>query len=239
MGSSNFACSCFGPETFCGTLVPPYPEPQWWIPDAIVLGIKTEQSAHGMDVEVLETLMGEPQVGEIIRVWGDCGLLCRHYPGAWQNGDTVVWALKYTDLAGNGACGTSLEQEGEYMLSICGTYFLNYSNGMVSGPIAEGVELLPYDEFGQFISTCMAMALPAELGLGKVTAWCDGNHIILQPLGEDALAYELYDLQGRMITQGRTSVSTTYIPVGTLSAGIHVLKVSTGRHSETLRIPVP
>ena len=125
------ACSCFGPQTFCGTLDPPYEppmDPAWWIPDAIVLGVKVASVAHGMDVELVTVFAGEAQVGDTVRVWGDTGLLCRMYADSWGVGDTVVWGLRWTDMAGG-----PLEQEGDYLISVCGTYWLEYQNG--SSPV--------------------------------------------------------------------------------------------------------
>ncbi len=73
------ACSCFGPQSFCGTLDPPYEQPEWWIPDAVVLGVKLSSMAHGMDVLILNSFSGELHPGDTVTVWGDTGNLCRWY----------------------------------------------------------------------------------------------------------------------------------------------------------------
>ncbi|MBL8011313.1 MAG: hypothetical protein JNJ64_11975, partial [Flavobacteriales bacterium] len=101
----SLACSCFGPQTFCGTLAPPYPEPQWWVPDNIILAVKENSVAYGADVRVIQTFSGALQPGAVVRVWGDCGLLCRHYVDGVPDGDTVLWAIQDCDLSGNGSCG--------------------------------------------------------------------------------------------------------------------------------------
>lgn len=236
-----FACSCFGPQTFCGTLDPPYEEPQWWIPDAIILGVKTAQADHGMDMEVVETLSGEPVPGEILRVWGDCGLLCRIYPSAWEIGDTVVWALKYTDLSGNGSCGTSLEQEGDYMISICGTYVLSYENGIVSGPIAEGVNAMPFDDLGTFITSCLAMAVKNRSEEPAIEVFITDGTLIAELKGPKSgtMRHQLLDAQGKLVAEGTTQGDRARIPISDHATGIHFLRISSGRHNKTLRVPIP
>ncbi len=240
----TYACSCFGPQTFCGTLnpqPPEFPNPAWWMPDAIILGVKVGQAAHGMDVQVVQTLQGQPQPEEIIRVWGDCGLLCRMYPDTWSVGDTVIWALRYTDLMGNGLCGNNLEQEGEYMISICGTYYLDYANGMVTGAIADEVTALPYPDFVQYISTCGATTLPEAPIAPEVLVTIDNGMLQVQynVVSHGYLEHRLHDLQGRIISEGRTHADRASIPIGGLATGIHILQVSDGRHSRTLRVLIP
>ena len=46
--TSAMACSCFGPNTFCGVLNPPYEEPQWWLPDAVVMVVPIQQYHYGL-----------------------------------------------------------------------------------------------------------------------------------------------------------------------------------------------
>lgn len=240
----SLACSCFGPQTFCGTLdpqPPEFPEPQWWVPDAIVLAVKVSEEAHGMDVRILETISGDPQPGEIIRVWGDCGLLCRHYPGSWADGDTVVWALKFTDLMGNGLCGTSLEQEGEYMISICGTYFLNYNNGTVTGPIADDVNELPYSALAQFISTCLAMEVPENLNELPIITRITGQWLIAgsEAFNGERIEHWLFDAHGKLITEGNSNGDQVIIPIADLATGIHLLRIKYGIRSRSIRVLIP
>jgi hypothetical protein len=238
--SAIFACSCFGPETFCGTLDPPYPEPQWWIPDAIVLGVKTAQSDHGMDVEVIEPIAGAPQAGEILRVWGDCGLLCRIYPDAWEIGDTVIWAFKYTDLAGNALCGTSLEQEGDLMISACGVYYLSYQNGSVSGPIDQGITQLPYEDFLQYIVTCGATGMIEVAEEPMVEAILTGEQLNVRVNGfRKDTEYHLADMQGAMVANGPIVSDLTAIPIGRQSTGVYLLRISDGHHRKTIRVFLP
>ncbi|MCB0764257.1 MAG: hypothetical protein KDB84_06105 [Flavobacteriales bacterium] len=155
---SAAACSCFGPTTFCGTLDPPYPEPQWWIPSDVVMAVVSGQEAYGVDVRIIRVFAGPAQVESTVRVWGDCGALCRLYVTGTAVGDTVVWALQPSDLFGNSICGTELEAEGDYQLSVCGIYALAYASGHVSGPITtEGTtETMDLDALHQLIQGCLS-----------------------------------------------------------------------------------
>jgi hypothetical protein len=154
------ACSCFGPQTFCQTLDPPYTDwdPAWWIPSDIIMAVKVVGVEYGADMKVVQTFSGTLHPEEMIRVWGDCGLLCRHYVDGVADGDTVIWALRPCDLSGNGSCGTSFEQEGDYQLSVCGIYWLGYDNGIVSGPLTvEGAEeSMTLGEFAALVDGCLS-----------------------------------------------------------------------------------
>ena len=106
----TLACSCFGPQTFCETLnpqPPEFPEPQWWIPTDIILAVRVSDYEYSANVRVVQVFRGDLQPDQEIRVWGDCGLLCRHYVSGGTIGDTVLWAIQHCDLSGNGSCGTS------------------------------------------------------------------------------------------------------------------------------------
>ncbi len=150
------ACSCFGPQTFCGTLDPPYPQPEWWIPDAVVLGVKLSSIAHGMDILVLNSYAGQLHEGDTVRVWGDTGNLCRVYANTWSIGDTVVWGIRHTDQAGG-----ALEQPEDYLISVCGVYWLAYANGEVSGPITveDGNEVMTMEQFEVLVTGCLTTGI--------------------------------------------------------------------------------
>ena len=198
----GLACSCFGPQTFCETMDPPYAEPQWWVPDNIILAVKENSVAYGVDVRVLQTFSGTLQPGAVVRVWGDCGLLCRHYVDGVPNGDTVLWAIQDCDLMGNGSCGTSLEAPTDHHLSICGVYWLNYTNGVVSGPLltAGATESMTLAEFDSFVDGCLATSVPggAAQEEGDLLIQGDRLHLIGGPdLGGAEL--RAWDLTGRSL----------------------------------------
>jgi hypothetical protein len=150
--SHTSACDCFGPDNFCETISPTAFTP----PDAVVLAVKQSDVAHGMTVEIVQSFSGPLTVGQTVTVWGDCGALCRLYPGTWNIGDTVVFALLETDFMGNLICSTTLEQPGDYMISICGQYWLSYSGGSVSGPIypGGGTSVLSMTAFAAMVEQC-------------------------------------------------------------------------------------
>jgi len=159
------ACSCFGPDTFCSTLAPPYPQPEWWLPDAVVMAVVVGEEAYGVDVRIVRSYFGEVQHEEVIRVWGDCGALCRQYVTGWVAGDTVLWAIQHSDLSGNVICGTELEAPSDYQLSVCGVYSLDYANGAVSGRITKPTqEEMSIDAFEQLVNDCLSTGIEEAQG---------------------------------------------------------------------------
>ncbi|MBK9534239.1 MAG: T9SS type A sorting domain-containing protein [Flavobacteriales bacterium] len=151
--ASTLACSCFGPQTFCETIDPAFSG----VPDAIVLAVKLGNVEYGADMKVIRSFSGTLQDDQEVRVWGDCGALCRWYVDGFAVGDTVVWGIHQTDLSGNVICGTSFEQPSDFHLSICGIYWLGYENGVVTGPLttAFASESLPESEFALFVNGCL------------------------------------------------------------------------------------
>ncbi len=229
-----FACSCFGPQTFCGTLYPQppqFPDPQWWVPSDIIMAIKVNSVEYGADMKVVQIFSGTLQPEQVIRVWGDCGLLCRHYVDGLANGDTVIWALQHCDLSGNGSCGTSFEQAGDYQLSVCGIYWLGYENGVVSGPLfTEGAnETVTLAEFAGLVNGCLATAVAGN-GADDELIVRDGDGGPWLSLPTPA-RYELtvLDAAGRV----RLSRSWDGMPVQVrgLNAGAFVVRVRQGERS--------
>lgn len=201
-----FACSCFGPQTFCETLdpqPPQFPEPEWWIPSDIIMAVKINGIEYGADMKVVQTFAGDLQAEQVIRVWGDCGLLCRHYVNGVDDGDTVIWALQHCDLSGNGSCGTSFEQAGDYQLSVCGIYWLNYGNGIVSGPLftAGANESVPLGEFASMVGGCLSTGVSPKQDRDPLSVrYADGTPILELNDGASAVAdVDLYDPQGRLV----------------------------------------
>jgi len=192
--SSSLACSCYGPQTFCGVLHPPYPNPEWWIPDAVVLGVKLGDIAHGMDVKVVTVFSGSVQENDTLRVWGDTGLNCRVYAETWAAGDTVVWALQWTDFAGG-----SMEQEGDYLISVCGTYWLEYANGIVSGALLEEgvIESVPIDQFVAFVAGCLTTTVAEGAGEDPLIVRADGGALWLSMITRQRAQLSIVDALGR------------------------------------------
>ena len=214
------ACSCFGPPTFCGTLDPPYPNPEWWIPDVVVLGVKLGVLAHGMDVHILQSFSGPVQVDDTIRVWGDTGLLCRMYCDAWEVGDTVIWGFRITDQLGG-----TLEQSDDYLISVCGTYWLDYTAGVVSGPIiSEGIDTMTLTEFGTLVNGCLSTGIQEEHSADVLTVRYKGGVPVIALSGVQGQAQlDVWDASGRCVhSQGWDGMQ---MPLEGLGTGAYLVRV--------------
>lgn len=121
----SFCCSCNGTPDFCESAQ----NALYNVPGAIMIKCKILNfQAHGMSVEVLDQYLGEGN-NDTVKIWGDNGFLCRWYVDQlFAVGDTAI----ITALPTNGG-GGSLEAPEDYMLWVCGTYFMFYKNGFVSG----------------------------------------------------------------------------------------------------------
>lgn len=220
--SSAWACSCvFIPPTFCETMGPD------WIgaPDLIVLAVKLNDVYHGMDVEVAQTITGTAQPGDVLRVWGDNGNSCRVYTNTWAVGDTVLLALFPTDLMGN-FFGPDLEQPGERMIFNCGQYYLNYSQGMLQGPVAPGLAQLPLSELPTFLQGCLTTALPTEVAPSAFRVEHIGDQLIVHPpAAARHITLQVLDLQGRTVVDQRAAGKPMTVNVGELPSACYVLRL--------------
>lgn len=197
-------CSCFGPDTFCGVLNPPFVQPEWWLPDAVVMVVPVLHEHYGMDVAVLQVLQGAVNA-DTVRVWGDNGALCRLYTG-WAIGDTIILGLHHCDLAGNGIQNPEyppdLERPEDYMISACGVYMLDYAGGMVLGRIDSSMaQEMTLTDFVETIGQCaLANTVPEEPGIDALVVRTCRNGIKLEWTGPGSPAgLTLFDLQGRAI----------------------------------------
>ncbi len=193
------ACDCAMelPATLCETM-----DPDWAEPDIVVLGVKLEQIFYGMRVRLLQVFDGNATEGDTITVWGDNGALCRWYTGTWAVGDTVVWALHNTDFLGNEISGgfpPDLEQPGDYHISACGTYWLDYVNGNVVGGIAPGVTGVPIGEFWPTISACMNTGVESLQEPAFLLVWTTNDGVQLQLAVPAEVRLTLIDAQGRAV----------------------------------------
>jgi hypothetical protein len=226
--SAVLACSCFGPESFCETLDPPFPNPEWWIPDEVVLAVKLGEFQYGMDVKIIGSFSGTLQPDDTVRVWGDCGLLCRHYVSTWADGDTVVWGFRVTDLAGNSGCGTSYEQPADYMISICGVYYLDYSNGIVSGPITSNVtESMTIDQFGQLVDGCLSTGMTEVEEEPQLSVRYDLEGPVLEWSGPSAaIELTITSVQGQTIR--KMTWNGNALRIEGLAAGTYLVRTRIG-----------
>lgn len=193
------ACDCAMelPSTLCETL-----DPDWAEPDVVVLGVKVQEVFYGMRVRLLQVFDGTAVEGDTITVWGDNGALCRWYTGTWAVGDTVVWALNNTDFLGNEITAgfpPDLEQPGDYHISACGTYWLDYVNGNVVGGIVPGVTSVPIGEFWPTISACMATGVESLVEPAFLLVRTTTEAVQLQLANPAEVRLTLIDAQGRAV----------------------------------------
>lgn len=222
------ACSCFGPNTFCGTLDPPYEEPEWWIPDAVVLAVPLETYYYGTDVVIIQIFQGEVN-NDTVRVWGDNGALCRLYAG-WAPGDTLIMGIDRTDLAGNTIMNPEypegLEQPEDYMISGCGVYSLDYTNGRVSGWItAPTMQDFSLEEFEAEITACaLSNGVEQLVTVDPLVVRTVSGTPVLELRNCAAPVYlSVSDMQGRCILRRRWDGSS--LALDGMASGTYVAEV--------------
>ncbi len=227
-------CSIELPGSFCETM-----DPQWLEPDIVVLGVKIDEVYYGMHVRVLQVFDGAVSEGDTITVWGDNGALCRWYVGNWSVGDTAIWGFNDTDFLGNEITSgfpPDLEQPGDYHISFCGTYWLPYANGMVSGGIAPGVSSAPIEEFWPAVTACIGTTIHENTtpeGL-RVQGSSAGPVISLLALG--AVRLQVTDASGRNVLTG----SWDGLPlVLDPAAGVYIIQVHGPRGSIWRKVAIP
>lgn len=235
--ATGSACSCFGPSTFCETLnaqPPQFPDPSWWTPDHVVLGVKLATVEYGVDLKIVQDFSGDLQADETIRVWGDCGFLCRMYNTGVADGDTVVWGIHHCDMSGNGGCGPSLEEAGHYQLSVCGVYWLGYANGLISGPLyTEGAtETIGLEDFAALINGCLSTSVEEPIAPEASVRCIDGD-LIVTTSGPWSAIKEVWvtDMVGRVLHEARfTGVRGTLVLPRRIT-GAMLVRVSDGQRA--------
>ena len=236
------ACSCFGPSTFCETLnpqPPQFPEPQWWVPNHIIMGVKLATVQYGVDLKVVHDYSGDLQSDEVIRVWGDCGLLCRMYNTGVADGDTVLWAIQHCDLSGNFSCGMSIEEAGHYQLSVCGVYWLDYAQGVISGPLyTKGAsETISVEDFADLVNGCLSTGIEVPIA-PEASIRCIDDQLSVTATGAWNASKEvcITDLSGRVLheTRFRGAQGTMLLP--RRINGLALVRVSDGQRTVALKV---
>lgn len=127
----GWACNCTGPLDFC--------EVAQNENLTLILGKKTAQVEHGMDVEVLHVIRGNENRSKI-RVWGDVGHLCRLYTSGFEIGETFIFALGKIDWNAppDGSDWQLLEKVDDYTISVCGLYYTSCDDSV--NPYTQEVE---------------------------------------------------------------------------------------------------
>jgi hypothetical protein len=158
------------------------------------------------------------------------------YADSWEVGDTVVWGFRFTDQLGG-----AMEQPGDYLISICGTYWLEFENGMVSGPIvSEEPTSIPLEDFATLVDGCLTTgigAVQAEQGL--VAQYIDGA-IRIRTTGAWAAAKELVitDARGRSLVSEQLTGDQRAIPWQRGSPAVLVVLLSDGRRTVVQKVLV-
>ena len=235
--TSGNSCSCFGPSTFCETLNPPYAppiDPAWWIPDHIIMGVKLASVEYGVDLKVVHDFSGDLPSDEVVRIWGDCGLLCRMYNTGVADGDTVLWAIQHCDLSGNMSCGISVEQESHYQLSGCGVYWLDYAQGVISGPLytAGANETISLEDFPKLVTGCLTTGVE-EPAVPEVSIRCSDDEMMITTTGDWSDAKEVYitDVAGRVVHEARFRGAQGTMLLPRKMNGMLLVRVSDGKHT--------
>jgi hypothetical protein len=233
------ACDCYGPQTFCGVQAPPPPFWEYAPPDHIILGVKLQEVDYGMDVLVLQSFSGSI-TADTVRVWGDCGLLCRVFVNTWADGDTLVLGLQDTDFSGNVLCGTALEQPGDYQISFCGQQWLSFVNGLVTGPIlTEGaVENMTIPQFTAVLGGCLSTGIDDPADVGHLTlSGAPGSIALAWESAGEELELRVFDARGALIASRPWSGEPLRIPVAT--SGVYIARVRHGSRITHGRAVVP
>lgn len=234
-GSRACDCAMELPGTLCETM-----DPAWIEPDIVVLGVKIDEVYYGMHVRILQVFQGTVAEGDTITVWGDNGALCRWYVGTWTVGDTVVWGFNNTDFLGNEITAgfpPDLEQPGDYHISYCGTYWLGYADGVVTGGIAPGVSSSPIGEFWAAVSACLSTgALEQVIEPSFMSISLIPGGVRLSATRQTAMHLEVMDTRGRSLV--RRDWNGGPMAIDGLRTGAYLVRVSRGEERWTRRFVV-
>lgn len=220
--SFSIACSCSGPNDFCTTI-------NNQGSDLIIKGVKVSRIFHGMKVKVLEMLSGS-ESNDTIMVWGDDGALCRVYTDNFSVSDTFILALYHTDFAHNLMSGDSIEQPGDYHLSVCGMYFLNVVNDSVVGYISDTINRqITYMDFKTNMCTITSTLntihqQPEDIEIYP-NPFIFKTTLKIKNKKNDHIKLTLFTITGKVIRQIETDKDEITIEKGELSHGIYFYQV--------------
>lgn len=232
------ACDCFGNDSYCATL-----DPSWFVnPVSTVLAVKLTDYYYGITVKVVQVIGGQQLPDDTLTVWGDNGALCRIYLNGFAIGDTVVFGLNECDLWGNTITAgfpPDLEQPGDYMVSVCGVYWLNYDNGLVTGAItSSGLQMMSLEEFTATVVACSTASRiePVVRGLPFVVSRVDDGIVIEGSGITGAADLWLIDAQGR--TALRRSWDGSVIRLANMVPGCYLVRVRSGNRDGTQKVSI-
>jgi len=233
------ACDCFGNESYCETL-----SPNWYVnPVATALVVKLSNYHYGITVKVVQVIGSGSLNNDTLTVWGDNGALCRVSLGGFPVGDTLVLGLNQCDLWGNEIYNSQyppdLEQPGDYMVSVCGIYWLNFENGHVIGPItAPVVQSMTVEEFAEVVQNCsVANGVVEPTGVDPlVVRYVDGTPELELPGPSGHVELLIIDPCGRMVI--RRTWNGQRLRITNVAAGLYTAQVSLGGERWTRKLLV-
>ncbi len=220
-----WACSCFPvAESFCETVVEDNSL------DLVVKAVKTADVYYGMEVEIVEVLLGE-ETRTNITVWGDNGALCRVFTEDFEIGEALYLALHTTDFGGNLIPNFNypldLEQEGDYVLSVCGKYF-EYET--TSDPASS----ISVDDDCGMLSTDTEDAVFEQVNIYPNPVTDRLNITTVNPLE----TIKVFDAMGSLIKEQTATVGTHTLDLSDLKNGVYFVILSDGKKEEARKIVV-
>jgi hypothetical protein len=230
------ACECAMeiPGTFCETL-----DPNWAEPHAVVLGVKLNEVYYGMRVKILHVFNGNVVEGDTLTVWGDNGALCRWYVGTWENGDTAVWGFHETDFMGNEITAgfpPDLEQSGDYIISNCGTYWLPYEHGLITGPVAPGITSIAVAAFWPAMAGCLQTGVEEMDVEDPLIVSTSANSVWLTLIPPQRAWVVVTDASGRWVIN--SSWNGAPLQLNYLSPSTYVVRVRVGERQWIRKVTV-
>ena len=215
-----YSCSCMQPSTYCASL-------QQADADIVILAYKVMDMQYGMKIKVVQVLNGT-EIRDTLTVWGDNGALCRLATSYFAINDTLVFGLHNCDLMGNLIGGSTLEQTDHYHISACGIYWLDYSNGIVSGNIDNGLTSLSLNAFKQY--GCMPVGLEDHTPSLKLYPNPFSTSTTIELPSFEPHILSIYDILGNKLREEIVS-GKTVIERGDFTKGIYIFEVRSASHT--------
>ncbi len=220
-----YSCTCMNPSTYCETI-------QLHNSDLLLVGYKISDFYYGMKVKIVQVIDGL-ELRDTITVWGDIGFQCRHSSSSININDTIVFALHNCDLSGN-VMGGNYEQTDHYQLSNCGVYFLNYSNGNITGSITNGFNILSLSNFIQTHTFCSSVTSIKKIA-SRIHLYPNPvkDNFYLNIDGYNGLIQtRIYAPTGRLLQ----NTNSTIISLKDYDKGIYLLKIVFEDREEALKL---
>jgi hypothetical protein len=222
------ACDCLGAESFCKTITYENNGEIWSHVNIYLIEV-TAQKARGMKVKVAKTYFGKNLNGSSIFITSGNGADCILVTNQFQVGEKLIIAPS--------------EHSGEWYISECGVFVLKVKNGLVKGPIADGITEIPLAEFPT-LANCGNLQLnaaneAATPDLIQVSPTLATDYVLLKsPVAlPAALTLRVFDVAGRQVFQSDFPADSVpfekIIPIENWNSGIYFfnLKIAGKQHT--------